>query len=319
MDMDQALSSLLRSEFASTQSNAEGFYDFSALIEENLPASESEAFYGARVRAYEDNLHLTFDTHSVNEAHLRRELIQRVVTQSTKTILDLGGGTGRDAVLIDGCASPGAVAVLHDASESMLRVAIGKLISSNLQWRFVQAPASPLIYKDESFDCVYSFGGFNEFGEAQTALAEIVRVTKVGGKILLVDEGFAPWLRDSITYHVLSLTNAQFHAEAPVASLPRSASDVQLSWLMNGSFWCLELTRGSDDPQVNFDLAIPGERGGTHRSRFFGRLEGVDPDLRNAVYELAKDRGMSHYAALTEALTNWLSDDGRQHGRNSEK
>jgi ubiquinone/menaquinone biosynthesis C-methylase UbiE len=314
MDTDPAFSSLLRSEFAQTGSNNAGYYDFSALIAGNLPASESAAFYGARVSAYEENLHLTFDTHFVHEESLRRELIQNVITDSTRTILDLGGGTGRDAVLIDEYASPGGVAVLHDASESMLGVAKSKLSSSNLQWRLVHAPAAPLIYRDESFDCVYSFGGFNEFGDARTALAEIVRVTKVGGKILLVDEGFAPWLRDSEIYRVLSLTNAQFHAEAPIASLPSSASAVQLSWLMNGSFWCLALTRGTDDPHVNFDLAIPGERGGTHRSRYFGSLEGVEPNLRSAVYELAKNRGLSRYAALTEALTNWLHSDGRQHG-----
>ena len=58
--------------------------------------------------------------------------------------------------------------------------------------RLAWAEGERLPYEDQFFDASYTVGGFNYFGDHAAALAEMARVTRPGGVIVVADE--APWL-----------------------------------------------------------------------------------------------------------------------------
>jgi ubiquinone/menaquinone biosynthesis C-methylase UbiE len=50
----------------------------------------------------------------------------------------------------------------------------------------MQSDAKALPFKDDTFDCVYSFGVLHHFPEIESALAEIHRVLKPGGQVMVM-------------------------------------------------------------------------------------------------------------------------------------
>ena len=73
--------------------------------------------------------------------------------------------------------------------------------------------------------------------------------------------------------------------------LPTEARNVQINWLLGGVFYVITFEVGSGEPSADFDFEIPGLRGGTHRTRFEGMLEGVPKELKARFYSYAKGKG----------------------------
>jgi ubiquinone/menaquinone biosynthesis C-methylase UbiE len=59
----------------------------------------------------------------------------------------------------------------------------------------IQSDAKALPFKDNTFDCVYSFGVLHHFPGIEAALAEIHRVLKPGGQVMVM-----LYHRDSLLY-----------------------------------------------------------------------------------------------------------------------
>ena len=59
---------------------------------------------------------------------------------------------------------------------------------------------------------------------------------------------------------------------------------------------------GEGEPQLDLDVQFPGWRGGSHRTRYFGHLEGVSPELRETVVKRAAAEDMSISAWLEKTL-----------------
>ncbi len=161
-----------------------------------------------------------------------------------------------------------------------------------------------LPFPDQYFDAVYSFGGLGEFSDIKRSLAEMVRVSKVGAKIVVGDESMPPWLRETEFAKILTMTNKQFMANVPLAEMPVEAREVCLRWVIGGVFYLLEFRVGAGEPVADFDFEIPGPRGGTYRTRYLGQMEGVTPETKQLA-ELARARkGVS--------MHRWLDDVVRQ-------
>ena len=103
----------------------------------------------------------------------------------------------------------------------------------------------------------------------------MVRVTKIGGKIVVGDESVAPWLRKTNYYKILKKTNPQFEEELPILHMPVEARETNLEWVLGQSFYLIDFKVGNGEPKGNFDFVIPGLRGGTYRTRHEGEIEGV--------------------------------------------
>ena len=85
------------------------------------------------------------------------------------------------------------------------------------------------------FDAVYSFGGLGEFDDIKKSLKEMVRVCKLGGKIVVGDESMPVWLR-ILFCKVLTETNKQFLEDLPLKNIPIEARKVESSGLLEVYF-----------------------------------------------------------------------------------
>lgn len=103
------------------------------------------------------------------------------------TFLEIGAGTGRATRFVR-LAFPKAKIVALDLSAPYLKKAQTELNEFN-HHDFVEANASGMSFKDETFDAVYSVFLFHELplSERRAVIAECQRVLKVGGFHGLVD------------------------------------------------------------------------------------------------------------------------------------
>ena len=155
---------------------------------------------------------------------------------------------------------------------------------------------------DKFFDAVYSFGGLGEFSDIKRSLAEMVRVSKVGARIVVGDESMPPWLRETEFAKILITTNKQFLAKLPLEEMPVEARDVHLRWVIGGVFYLIDFRVGEGEPTADFDFEIPGPRGGTYRSRYLGQLEGVKVETKRLAEQAREKKGLSMHQWLDEVV-----------------
>ena len=99
-------------------------------------------------------------------------------------VIEISIGTGRNIKYLN----PGAEFYGVDISLEMLKKCQKKMKRLNREITLIQAEAEFLPIKDESFDIVFSAGGFNFFNDPGKAVIEMLRVAKSGTKILITDE-----------------------------------------------------------------------------------------------------------------------------------
>ena len=98
-----------------------------------------------------------------------------------KLVLDLGCGAGIDSAEF---ARNGASVVSADFARTATKSTQGLLTEAKLPAQVLQADATSLPFKKETFDCVYSFGVLHHIPEVDKAVFEINRVLKPGGQIM---------------------------------------------------------------------------------------------------------------------------------------
>jgi ubiquinone/menaquinone biosynthesis C-methylase UbiE len=255
-------------------------------------------FYENRADVYDKFLYQTFKTHNEDENATRNGFIDKLNLKPDSKILEVACGTGRDSELIARRLSRQGMLVLQDISPSMLNICKEKLSSIDVEKIFCISNAAYLPFPDSYFDATYSFGGLGEFPEIKRSLAEMVRVTKVGGKIVVGDESMPPWLRNTYFSKVLSKTNPQFLAEVPLKDIPVEARKFKLQYVIGGVFYLIDFEVGKGEPTGDFDYLIEGIRGGSLRTRLEGELEGVTNETKELAYRAAKAKGLSMHAWL---------------------
>ena len=269
-----------------------------------LAASDEHArkFYDERVEAYDQNLHLTFKTHREDENKLRNLFVDALDLSAASKVLEISCGTGRDSEIIAGRLRSGGRLCLQDIAPAMLRRCRKRLAGVTVPTSYGVSNACYLPYPDKYFDAVYSFGGLGEFSDIKRALAEMVRVSKVGAKVVVGDESIPPWLRETEFAAILSTTNKQFLVDVPLTEMPIQARDVRLRWVIGGVFYLIDFKVGEGEPAADFDFEIPGPRGGTYRTRYLGQLEGVSPETKRLAEQAREKAGLSMHKWLDEVV-----------------
>ncbi len=110
---------------------------------------------------------------------------ESVFPQSGQKILDLAAGTGASSVAF---LDEGVTVVAGDFSEGML--AVGRKRHPEIE--FVFADATNLPFKEAEFDAVTISFGLRNVVDVKQALAEMYRVTKPGGRIVICEFSKVP-------------------------------------------------------------------------------------------------------------------------------
>lgn len=142
-----------------------------------LPEAQVEAMFDRIARVYDR-------MNSVMTAGMHHRWRQRAVDLAQvgpgSRALDVATGTGDLAVAL---AARGADVVGMDFSEGMLDLARQKAP----QLRFEQGNALELAYEDGEFDAVTVGFGARNFSDLDRGLAEMARVTKPGGRVVVLE------------------------------------------------------------------------------------------------------------------------------------
>lgn len=261
-------------------------------------------WYQRNARDYDEYLPITFQTFGVNEDQERDKLVSKLELKSGETVLEIGCGTGRDSLKIAEKIGATGALYLQDISYEILQYAIKKFetLDQKPTTHFSLANGSYLPFNDNVFDKVFHFGGINTFGEKRRALSEMVRVVKPGGKIVVGDENMPDWLRDTEFGRVLMNSNPHYKYHVPFQDLPIEARNVSVEWVIGGVFYVISFEKGMGEPYADLDFMIPGERGGTHRTRYFGHLEGLSAEAVDLAKSARAARGVSMFDWLNEAV-----------------
>jgi len=102
-------------------------------------------------------------------------------------VLDIAGGTGDLARAFAERAGDSGLVVLSDINESMLRAGRDKLLDRGVMLPLVQCDAERLPFADDSFDVVAVAFGLRNMTHKDLALAEMRRVIRPGGKVLVLE------------------------------------------------------------------------------------------------------------------------------------
>ena len=269
-----------------------------------LPAVDRASLqqYEERADAYDRYLPLTFATYGEDEAAVRNAMIDKLELRPDAIVLETGAGTGRDSELIAQRLGAAGRLYIQDLSPSFLSRNLERMRGAAVRVEPALANGYYLPFADNSFDACFHFGGINAFGDVRRAFAEMARVTRPGGKVVVGDESMPPWLRETEFGRILMNSNPEFKYPLPLDKLPVEARKTRLEWIIGGVFYVIDFVVGEGEPHADFDFPIPGARGGTHRTRYHGQLEGVTPEAKRLAYEARARTGKSMHQWLDEAV-----------------
>lgn len=152
---------------------------------------------------------LANDVLSLGQVRLWREATRKALEpRPGQLILDLAAGTGTSS---HSFATSGATVVPTDLSLGMMRV--GKERYPELD--FVAGDALALPYADGAFDAVTASYGLRNMEDTVGALAELRRITRPGGRIVICEFSTPTWR-----------PFARVYKEYLMAALPRIATAI---------------------------------------------------------------------------------------------
>ena len=145
--------------------------------------SEVAAMFDGVARRYD----LTNDVLSLGQdRRWRRAVTDALAVRAGETVLDLAAGTGTSSLPF---AEAGARTVCCDFSPGML--AVGKARRPQLD--FVTGDAMQLPFADASFDAVAISFGLRNVADPAAAAAEMLRVTRPGGRLVVCEFSRPTW------------------------------------------------------------------------------------------------------------------------------
>ncbi|MER5970165.1 demethylmenaquinone methyltransferase [Streptomyces sp. NPDC002055] len=157
---------------------------------------------------------LTNDVLSLGQARLwRKAVAQAVAARPAERVLDLAAGTATSSQPF---VEAGAYVVPCDFSIGMLRE--GKKRHPHMP--FTAGDATRLPFADASFDAVTISFGLRNVQDTDTAFAELLRVTKPGGRVVVCEFSHPTWQPFRTVY-----TEYLMRALPPIATAVSSNPD----------------------------------------------------------------------------------------------
>lgn len=140
-----------------------------------------------------------YDEISRSIADAIEHAVERLQPRSGERILDLATGTGWASRIVAE-RFPGAKVTGADIAEQMLEYARATAATRRLDIEYRHADAERLPFADASFDAVVSTFGVMFVGKPEAAAAELARVVKPGGRVVL-----ATWAHDGNVFEMFGV------------------------------------------------------------------------------------------------------------------
>ncbi|MDP3087021.1 MAG: bifunctional demethylmenaquinone methyltransferase/2-methoxy-6-polyprenyl-1,4-benzoquinol methylase UbiE [Methylotenera sp.] len=102
-------------------------------------------------------------------------------------VLDIAGGSGDLSKLFAKKVGADGKVILTDINSSMLGVGRDRMLDAGLNVPALQCDAEKLPFPDNHFDCVIVAFGLRNMTHKDLALAEMQRVLKIGGRLLVLE------------------------------------------------------------------------------------------------------------------------------------
>ncbi|MBM3356357.1 MAG: bifunctional demethylmenaquinone methyltransferase/2-methoxy-6-polyprenyl-1,4-benzoquinol methylase UbiE [Betaproteobacteria bacterium] len=137
----------------------------------------------------------------------KRFTVEQSFVRAGGRVLDVAGGTADLARLFAGRVGPQGEVVLTDINGAMLRLGRDRLLDAGVAAPVVQCDAERLPFASGHFDCVSIAFGLRNVTRKEAGLAEMRRVLKPGGRLLVLEfsSAWAPMkpLYDAYSFAVL--------------------------------------------------------------------------------------------------------------------
>lgn len=177
---------------------------------------------------------------SVNMMKERENFSHFIPIEGSARIIDVSVGTGANFMALHN-RYKGKMGRfnLHgmDLSTGMLKVSNAKFTKNKLSVSLTHANVFNIPYLPDFFDIVLHSGGINTFSDIPGALNELLRIAKPGGFIIVVDEGVSPQKRETDEGKAIMKANTLFAAKPPLEDVPDKAKDVEVTYVMNETFY----------------------------------------------------------------------------------
>ena len=156
----------------------------------DVPVGEKQALVGQVFTSVARNYDLMNDLMSFGVHRLwKRHFVAVSGVRRGDRVLDLAGGTGDIAALLKPVVGDSGEIVIGDINAAMLDVGRDRLtnrgVVGGLRWAQLNAEALP--FPDNSFDAVTMAFGLRNVTDKDRALADIQRVLKPGGRLLVLE------------------------------------------------------------------------------------------------------------------------------------
>ena len=280
------------------------------VFESQVP--EADEYNIANAAKIHDNaLNWLFKTFKTNEFDLRTNIVRRLNLRPSHRVLVTAAGAGNDIPFVADALGGAGQVYAQDFSKEMLlwgeRRARGQHSTGGVALFFSVGDATRLPFRNDFFDAALHFGGINLFPDKQMAIKEMDRVVRPGGRIVIGDEGVAPWLKGTDQANILVHNTSLYANKPPLDFLPVTVREVDLSWELSNSFFVVSFTVSRDPLPFDIDVPHVGRRGGSMRTRFYGQLEGVDPCLKTEVFDEAGRQKVSRVELIERLLRAGLA------------
>jgi SAM-dependent methyltransferase len=167
----------------------------------------------------------------------RRRLIGHIGLCPGGMVLDHCTARGRNLPAIASAIGSSGKLVAMDLSGAMVQETRRFARRKNMTVDIHQADALNLPYADACFDAVVHYGAINQFEDRQRqVIDEMVRVTKSGGTIAILDEGIELGKETTWWAKLLIRRNGLFASQPPLELLPKGV-EPHVEWVLRGLFY----------------------------------------------------------------------------------
>ncbi|MHA2135177.1 MAG: class I SAM-dependent methyltransferase [Candidatus Thorarchaeota archaeon] len=208
------------------------------------PISEEDAKwisdYDEMAEVYDEQVKQYDEWLGIDLMKERQQMAQLIPIEGPVKIIDVSIGTGANFMaLAELYGDKMGRFNLHglDLSTGMLEVSRRKATENNLAISLVHGSVFNIPYVDSFFDIVIHSGGINTFSDIPGALNEMLRIVRSAGIVIVVDEGVSPKARKTERGKKIIEANSLFGATPPLEHIPDGAKDVEITYVMNDTFY----------------------------------------------------------------------------------